>query len=93
MAILMEDVLVLPLLLALGHRALLLAPLAPLLLAALAASGNAEGRGGGATRPKWAAHHWKTIGKWWFNGILMDLPAGYVKIAMENHHFQWENPL
>ena len=57
MAILMEDVLVLPLLLALGHRAL---PLAPLVLAALAsaARGNAEGRGGGATRPTWAAHHW-----------------------------------
>ena len=38
-------------------------------------------------------NHRKTIGKWWFNGILMDLPAGYVKIAMENHHVQWENPL
>jgi hypothetical protein len=21
------------------------------------------------------------------------VPSGYVKIAMENHHFQWENPL
>jgi len=21
------------------------------------------------------------------------IPSGYVKIAMENHHFEWENPL
>jgi hypothetical protein len=21
------------------------------------------------------------------------VPSGYVKIAMENHHFYWENPL
>ena len=35
--------------------------------------------------------HRKTIGKWWFHKILMgfygDLPSGYVKIALENHHF------
>ena len=24
---------------------------------------------------------------------LIQIPSGYVKIAIENHHFQWENPL
>ena len=25
-------------------------------------------------------------GKWWFSGILWDLPSGYVKIALEDCH-------
>ena len=25
--------------------------------------------------------------------IEIQLPSGYVKIAIENHHFQWVNPL
>ena len=28
-------------------------------------------------------NHRKTIGKWWFHGILWGLPCGYVKIAIE----------
>ena len=36
---------------------------------------------------KTMGNHRKTIGKWWFYGILWDLPSGYVKIAVENHHF------
>ena len=27
------------------------------------------------------------------NGVVWDLPSGYVKIAMENHHFDCENSL
>ena len=29
-------------------------------------------------------NHRKTIGKWWLNGNLWDLPSGYVKKALEN---------
>ena len=25
--------------------------------------------------------------------MVDDIPSGYVKIAIENHHFSWENPL
>ena len=35
---------------------------------------------------KTIGNHRKTMGKWWFSGILWDLPSGYVKITMENHH-------
>ena len=31
-------------------------------------------------------NHGKTMGKWWFSGILWDLPPGDLNIAMENHH-------
>ena len=48
MAILMEDLLVLPLLLALGRAAAPLAPLAPLALLAVRAEAAAERRGGDA---------------------------------------------
>jgi hypothetical protein len=47
MAILMEDLLVLPLLLALGHRATALAPLALAALAAALRKGRKAERGGG----------------------------------------------
>ena len=39
-----------------------------------------------AIHGKTIGNHGKTLGKWWFNGILWDLPSGYVKIAIENGH-------
>ena len=45
-------------------------------------------------------NHGKTMGKWWFNGMLMDSSGIYWKyhlvnvyITMENHYVQWENAL
>jgi len=33
----------------------------------------------------------KTVAR--FPKNLPEIPSGYVKIAIENHHFQWVNPL
>ena len=42
-----------------------------------------------------ALNYRKTIGKWWFNGILWDLPSGndqLTSIAMENGPFMVDLP-